>query len=478
MRKWTEKEYQFVADNHGKLSNQEIATALGRTYSSVNLARVRLGLVEKQPPWTEPDKEYLIAHKDSMTDSEIAVALGRSVESVGAMRRKLNGSKNRRWTPEEEEILRTFWGTMTMQGLCKKLDRSRNAIMVRIQKLGLPPYLESGDYITINQLHKAFCGTNFSTYQLKSWVNDRGMPIHNKRRGKNTYRVIYLDEFWEWAEKHRSFLDFSKLEPLALGKEPAWVVEQRHKDFRANALQRKNPWTSHEDSKLKVLLKQHKYGYAELSKIFNRSAGAIQKRCNDLGLKERPVKADNHGEASKWTESMYETLANGIRNGDSYALIGELIGKSEKAIRGKIYTVYLTENADKIRQMLGDGPWGNGAPVPIVKQAVHLSNYRTETKAQLSTLAGILKYRMNELGYDPYWQRHVCLNWDHMEGCTAKCTDCDSCTEFRRIPPQYCARCGITFFEREENRFCKGCRIARKKRAQRHWMRINEFSRK
>ncbi len=36
----------------------------------------------------------------------------------------------KRWTPEEEEILRTFWGTMTIEGLCKKLDRSRNAIMV------------------------------------------------------------------------------------------------------------------------------------------------------------------------------------------------------------------------------------------------------------------------------------------------------------------------------------------------------------
>lgn len=350
--------------------------------------------------------------------------------------------------------------------------------MVRVQRLGLPPYLESGGYITVNQLNNAFYGTNFHTYQLKSWVNDRGMPIHNKRRGKKTYRVIYLDEFWEWAEKHRSFLDFSKLEPLTLGEEPAWVVEQRHKDFKANALQRKDPWTLYEDNRLKDLLKQHKYGYAELSKMLNRSAGAIQRRCTDLGLKERPVKADNHGEASKWTEAMYAILADGIRNGDSYSLMGELIGKSEKAIRGKVYTVYFTENADKIRPMLGNGPWGNGAPIPTVKQAVQLSNHRTETKVQLSVIAGILKYRMNELGYDPYWQRHMCLNWDYMDGCTANCTDCDSCTEYRKIPPQYCARCGLTFYEREENRFCKDCRAARKKSAQRHWMRVNALHKK
>lgn len=384
----------------------------------------------------------------------------------------------RRWTAEEDDILRTNWGTMTIQGLCKKLNRTHNAVMVRVCRLGLPRYLESGDYITVNQLYKTFAGTNFSSYQLKSWVNDRGVPIRNKRRGKNTYRVIYLEEFWEWAEKHRSFLDFSKLEPLALGEEPAWVEEQRHKDFKANALQRKDPWTPYEDSKLKALLKQQKYGYAEISKMLNRSAGAVQRRCTDLGLKERPVKADNHGEAAKWSEEMYAVLADGIRNGDSYSAIGEIIGKSEKAVRGKAYSVYLTENADKIRAMLGNGNWGNGAPLPTVRQAVYLSNYRTDVRNQLSELAGILKYQMNKLGYDPFFQRYMCLNWDNMQGCTANCTDCDSCPEFRRIPPQYCARCGITFFEREENRFCKDCRTARKKNAQRHWCRVNNLNNK
>ena len=76
------------------------------------------------------------------------------------------------------------------------------------------------------------------------------------------------------------------MEPLALGEEPDWVAEQRRKDFKAFAIQRKDPWTADEDSRLKMLLKQHKYGYAELSEILRRSAGAIQRRCTDLGIKE------------------------------------------------------------------------------------------------------------------------------------------------------------------------------------------------
>ena len=78
--------------------------------------------------------------------------------------------------------------------------------------------------------------------------------------------------------------------------------------------------------------------------------------------------------------------------------------------------------------------------------------------------------------YDPYWQRFMCMNWDDVGGCSAGCTDCDSCTEFRRIRPQYCARCGGTFYERKENRFCAPCRTARKKQAQRHWCRVNGYS--
>lgn len=380
----------------------------------------------------------------------------------------------KRWTPEEENLLCDCWGTMTVNGICKKLGRSRNAVMVRVQRLGLPSYFESGEYVTMHQLVLALGYGASDSYKVKSWIQNRGFPVRNKRHTQKVVRVVYLDEFWEWAEKNRSFLDFSKMAPLALGEEPDWLAEQRRKDYQAFAIQRKDPWTPDEDCRLKMLLEQHRYGYAELSEMLHRSAGAIQRRCTDLGLKERPVKADNHGPEATWTPEDLELLADGIRHGDSYTLIGQAIGKSEKAIRGK---VYLTERADKVRAYLGDGPWGTGAPEPTVKQGVHLSRTRTEVRKNLSALDAILRKRMNDLGYDPYWQRFMCMNWDDVGGCFAGCTDCDSCTEFRRIKPQYCARCGGTFYERKENRFCSACRTARKKQAQRHWCRVNSFTR-
>ena len=384
----------------------------------------------------------------------------------------------RTWTAEEENYLRESWGTVTVDGICRHLNRTQNAIMVRVNRLGLSPYLESGKYITFQQLILAMgMGRTSSKYLQISWVENRGFPIHYKRRGKTTIRVVYLEEFWPWAEKNRSFLDFSKMEPLALGAEPSWVAEQRRKDFQAFAIQRKDPWTPEEDSRLKTLVEQQKYGYAELSEMLRRSAGAIQRRCTDLGLKARPLKADNHGSTAAWTKEDFDKLADGIRRGDSYTLIGKAIGKSEKAVRGKVYFVYLTESQDRVRAMMGDHSWGYGAPEPTVKQAVCLSRARTKTRKSLSALVAVLRYRMNQLGYDPYWQRFMCMNWNDIGGCSAGCEDCDSCAEFRRIRPQYCARCGATFYERKENRFCGPCRQARKKRAQRHWCRANAKAR-
>lgn len=298
---------------------------------------------------------------------------------------------NRKWTKEDVEYLKEKWGNVSISSLAKKLNRSVNAVKLKTKRLGLGPMLENGSYVTLNQVAIALTGRNFSSYYKKSWIENRGMPVNNKKVINNTFKIIYLDEFWKWAEKNRSFLDFSKMEPLALGKEPEWVNEQRKKDYKSNALQRKDQWTPYEDDKLRYLLKQQKYGYAEVADILHRSEGAIQRRCTDLGIRDRPIKADTGG--NPWTDDMYRTIVKGIKNGDSYSLIAKRIGKSEKAVRGKVYNKYLTENADKVRAMIGDGQWGDNAPEPKVKQALYLSHTRRVCRKNLTDLVGLLKYR-------------------------------------------------------------------------------------
>lgn len=145
------------------------------------------------------------------------------------------------WSKQEELYLEENWGTISIPGLAKRLNRTTNGIVVKAQRLGLGPYLLGGDYISLNQLIIAVTGKIEHSYHNISWVKNRGLPIHKKRVKNNTFKVVYLEEFWKWAEKNRAFIDFSKMEPFALGYEPQWVSEQRKKDFEAFCLQRKNP---------------------------------------------------------------------------------------------------------------------------------------------------------------------------------------------------------------------------------------------
>lgn len=448
-------------------------------------------MAKNKKPWKPWEDEFMREHAADMTAPELAAALKRTVNSI-TCRKTILGLTNlrprgrtwncrhpkiqkheryyKKWSQKDDEILMDCWGKFSIPAIASKLGRSVYAVKCRASKLSLGSSLMSGDFVTLNQLVRALRNANVSAgYQVESWCKNRGLPVHTHRVDTESFRVVYLDEFWEWAEKHRSFMDFSRMEPLALGAEPDWVPEQRRKDFQSFSLQRKDPWTPEDDQRLQHLLKQHKYGYAELSEILRRSEGAIVRRCRDLGLKERPVRADNHGKDSVWTEDHFRILADGIRNGDSYPMIGKAVGRSEKAVRGKVYFTYLTEDADKIRSMLGDGPWGYGAPEPTVRQGFNLSRTKTEVRKNLSILDAILRKRMNDLGWDEYWQRDTCQHWNAIRGCLMHCSDCDSCTKFQRIRPQYCRMCGGEFLERQEQTFCPKCRAMRKKQAQRKY---------
>ena len=80
--------------------------------------------------------------------------------------------------------------------------------------------------------------------------------------------------------------------------------------------------------------------------MLNRTEGAIQRRITDLKLLERPLRADNH---TKWTNKQLSDLGKCINDCLSYTQMSDIIGKSAKAIRGKVYSMYGTEVLDKVR---------------------------------------------------------------------------------------------------------------------------------
>ena len=116
--------------------------------------------------------------------------------------------KGKNWTKQEEEYLADNWGTLSVATIAKNLGRSENAIVVRKGRLGLGAFLDNGDYVTWNQLLETIGHGHADGYKMKSWVKNRNFPVHTRRVNKNSFKIVYLHEWWGWAEKNRDLLDF------------------------------------------------------------------------------------------------------------------------------------------------------------------------------------------------------------------------------------------------------------------------------
>lgn len=398
------------------------------------------------------------------------------------MRQKVKGKMeeiraHKPWTSEETEYLRENWGNVSMDSISKHLNRTKVAIQLRASRLGLGPFLDNGyKYVTRHALLVAL-GYKSDSYKKISWIQNRGLKTHRIKVKNQSFDVIYLNEFWKWAYENQYFLDFSKFEKYALGPEPKWVSNKRKNDcintFKFTTL----PWKEVEDLRLKRYIHENKYGYKELSNKLNRTEGAIQRRICDLGIKERPIKADNH---NKWSNDDYFNLGELIKQGATYEFMSDIIGRSAKAIRSRVFELYLTERLDKVRIYIGDGKWGDGRPdIPLRYIKKMTQEEKEKSYFLLSMFAGSLlvaaklKSGVGDI-YESYWQKNLCVHWDEIAGCTTHETNCDSCTAFRRIPVQYCKRCGKDFYERKSNDFCNECRQARIQQARKKWAILNK----
>ena len=256
------------------------------------------------------------------------------------------------WRQEELDFIEDKWGTSaSIPNIAKALNRSVNAVKLKAQRLGLGSKLQAGEWVTVCQLRQALLGTqtnNGGGYYLTSWVKNRGFPVKKRRVDKNSFSVVFLDEFWEWAKRNQSFLDFSRFEPLALGEEPAWVSAKRKRDFEARCQRKTTPWTSVDDFRLRHLVATGKT-YDEVSRALCRSAGAIAKRCRDIGI-GYPKRIPSH--AAPWTRKQYWRLRELILEGKPWVFISQAIGKSEKAVRGQSFRIWGSEGLDKLRESL------------------------------------------------------------------------------------------------------------------------------
>lgn len=385
--------------------------------------------------------------------------------------------QSRNWTKTEIETLQEEWGQYSIPTIAEHLGRSVNGIIIKAQRLELGAHLMSSQYISVNVLFKTLGIPGGYAYTLNRFIKS-GLKVRRHKVLDNSFKVVDVDEFWAWLKNNKQMVDLSRMEEGGLGAEPEWAKNKRLEDWRRSQTIKPHntQWTEAEDKELMRLVKSFKYTYVEISHILHRSEGAIQRRLCDLKIKERPIKADNH---ILWTEEELNVLCEMVKNGSSYENISLSIGKSAKAIRGKVYSTYLSESLVKVSQLIGDGTWGNGRPERKVTQRNLMTLEEKDLLRQsVSRLAGVIAYRARaHFDNQDNWQRNLCQNWHEVKGCLAGETNCDTCSSFLRLRPQYCVRCGKTFYEREENRMCGKCRVDRRKLGYKKYMRNQSHNR-
>jgi len=238
----------------------------------------------------------------------------------------------RNWTQEEVDYLQDKWGVVSTKGIAKNLARSIESVKLKAGRIGLTDARFSIDGITISQLMQAL---KKDFRKAERWIEQMNFPVKRKVWCKTaTVRYVKYEDFWGWAEENKREIDWAKVERNILGSEPAWVDKWRRKDYYNKVTKRNHndPWTVEEDAKLVKLLNAFKYTYVDIYKMLDRSEAAIKRRIFDLGLKQRPVRR----KARHWSEEETKTLTAMFGEGYDLHEIGEKVGRTALAVRGKL----------------------------------------------------------------------------------------------------------------------------------------------
>ena len=261
----------------------------------------------------------------------------------------------RAWTYEEEQFLQDNWGSKSVVNIAKALDRPYGGVRRKATELNLSEPTLHFDGITVRQLMKEL-KISYST--TKTWIEKYKFPCKKKIFvKKNQVAVIGFDEFWKWAEEHKHLINFSKLEPKSLGKEPEWVEEKRAIDKLR--FHERRPWTDEEITRLKKMVYQFKYTYPQMSVMLQRPEASIKAKLIDLGIKARPVSVDRH---VKYTNEDMAIILNMVSQGYSLNAIADALNKdkpqcqqrSASGIRGKLERMGYSFHSDKLIQIKSD----------------------------------------------------------------------------------------------------------------------------
>lgn len=357
------------------------------------------------------------------------------------------------WTPEQDQFLRDHWQEMSDEEMAANVGHPLTSTKARRGKLGLYE-------------RKGYRGKDWSQEELdyirEVW-GQKTIPEIARKLGRSinavrikTQRMGYTGQKW-----YGEMMSARKVSEL-LGVDVHTVCDYwipkcglKGKAKRLGKTKKTTTIIMFED--LLEWLEAHQDLWdsrrVELFGLGMEYDWLVEKRKAD-GLKP-PRKAQ------KWTPEEDQRLISMFRRGGvTNDEMGAALGRTASSVEHRLLRLDV---------------WGTGRYIGDTRQKERkVKREKFEKKALIIQLQRVLLARRNSMEFGEYWQKDMCMNWDDVLGCKAGCADCDSCTEFVRIQPQYCVRCGKTFFERSVSRLCESCRAARRRQGYRKYRHLQK----
>lgn len=196
----------------------------------------------------------------------------------------------RRWSKEEDEYLKEYFGVYSTPTIAKHLDRTVNAVVSRAYTIFKTRNKASiQGYYTATELNEAL-GVNASA--CGNWIHKRNLPAikYGKERIKSTkqsqtYRTAYfaidLSEFWNWLKENKktAYIKTENVNLDALSYIPDWFME----DYKNKKIYgRKKFWSEEETKALLDMSYKENKSIREIAKILDRTMISVRKKLEAL----------------------------------------------------------------------------------------------------------------------------------------------------------------------------------------------------
>lgn len=128
---------------------------------------------------------------------------------------------------DELEELRNDWldGSKSMHSLCKKYNRTKNALKILAQRNHFGPRPYCDEYLSVSDICE-YVGISHDA--VRNWIKN-GLPYKKSKSGRTTY-LIDIDDLEEFMKNNQDRFNATKISESLFYSDPEWLKEKRRRD--------------------------------------------------------------------------------------------------------------------------------------------------------------------------------------------------------------------------------------------------------